>query len=606
MLGSLLTSENRYTSISRLVDAVWGTNPPSTAGKQIRNAVSDLRSVLASSGAVITPVADGYRLGIGTAQLDLLTFHEHLARARTHLSGQRRTDAIAEFRAALSLWTGPMLSGIESGVLQAQMAGVNETRLAAIEECIDLELACGRHNSLISELAGWVAEYPLRERMVAQYVLALHRSGDRARAFGIYERTRRQLAEQLGLSPGPELLEVHQLMLREDAAAPALPRPTPTLSSPRPDPAAAPVTVPAPAPALDSLPPRIGHFVGRTAEIRTLLGEAERPAPQRVLAIDGMPGAGKTAFAVHMAHWMANQYPDGQHFLDLRGHSPAREPLDHRTALHRLLRLSGVTETHLPHRAEQLAALWRAHSTDLRLLLVLDNAASAEQIRPLLPAGDACLTLVTSRRRLTMTTWSATRVLSLGPLPRPDGYELFCRVLGNQHPRPEPAAVDGILALCGGLPLAISAAAARLRRRPSWSLTHLAERLADPRMRLANLQTEQGSLSACFDASYRHLNAGQQRLLRILGAADGHNSDVMTASALADLPPYVAEHMLEDLVDEHLLLQPEPGRYRMHPLVKTYCAQLREPGRAPGTGPVRKAAPGTLATAGEDVLRPVA
>jgi hypothetical protein len=211
------------------------------------------------------------------------------------------------------------------------------------------------------------------------------------------------------------------------------------------------------------------------------------------------------------------------------------------------------------------------------MLVVLDDALSSEQIGPLLPAGDGCLTLVTSRRRLTMTALSPDRVVSLDPLPREDGYALFCRLLGKRHREPRPEEVSGILDHCGGLPLAVAAAAARLRRRPSWPVRHLAQRLADPALRLADLQTEHGGLAACFDASYRLLNTGQQRLLRLLGTADGDSTDVASASVLAGLPPFVAEQMLECLVDEHLLFQPEPGQYRMHLLVKTYCAQLPAP-----------------------------
>ncbi|WP_406839918.1 BTAD domain-containing putative transcriptional regulator [Streptomyces sp. AHU1] len=577
VLGALLTAESRRTSIGRLVDAVWGTAPPSTAGKQIRNAVSDLRGILVSSGAVITPVADGYEIDIGEADFDLREFHGHLGRARTLLGRQRPTEAITEFRSALSLWTGPMLSGIDSPVLQAQVAGVNEVRLSVAEECIDLELAQDRHKNLVSELAAWVAEYPLRERMVAQYIFALYRSGARARAFAVYEQARRRLAELLGLSPGPELLEIHQLMLREDAdaAAPARSAPAPAPSSP---PASVRLTASAPAPATpDSLPSEVGHFVGRTAEIKTLLADGARPGPQRVLSVDGMGGVGKTALVVHVARQLADRFPDGRLFVDLRGHSGERAPLGHRAALRRLLLLSGLPEPELPVSFEALAQLWRTRTSGRRVLVVLDNAADAEQIGPLLPAGDDCLTLVTSRRRLTMTMLSPTRVLSLDRMPREEGYALFCRLLGDRHPIPQPDAVSGILEHCGDLPLAVSAAAARLRRRPSWPVRHLAERLSDPALRLAELQTEHGGLIACFDASYRHLNAGQRRLLRLLGAAEGDRTDVGSTSVLAGVPAFAAEQLLEGLVDEHLLMQPEPGQYRMHPLLKTYCAQLPGP-----------------------------
>ncbi|TDU69052.1 DNA-binding SARP family transcriptional activator [Streptomyces sp. KS 21] len=590
VLGSLLTAESRRTSIGRLVDSVWGTTPPSTAGKQIRNAVSDLRNILAPSGAVITPVADGYQLDIGEARLDLHEFRRHLAQARTHLGQGRKPDAIVEFRAALSLWTGPMLSGIESATLQAQVAGVNEGRLSVAEECIDLELAHDRHKSLVSELAAWVAEYPLRERMVAQYVLALHRSGARARAFTVYEQARRNLAESLGLSPGPELLEVHQLMLREDfdAAAPA------AAPAVRIAPSAPPVPLPAGpvdavstadagVPAPDNLPFESGHFVGRTAEIEALLAGGAAAGPRRVLSVDGMGGVGKTTLAVYFAHRVADRYPDGRIFLDLCGHTRHEDPLGHRAALRQLLVLSGLPEGELPDSVEALVQMWRGRTAGRRMLVVLDNAVGAEQIGPLLPAGDECLTLVTSRRRLTMTALSPTRVVSLDPVSREEGYALFCRLLGKRHPQPRPDEVSGILDHCGDLPLAVAAAAARLRRRPSWQVWYLAQRLADPAVRLADLQTEHGGIVACFDASYRHLNAGQQRLLRLLGTAEGERTDVASTSVLAGLPPFVAEQMLESLVDEHLLFQPEPGQYRMHPLVKTYCAQL--PGHDGTSGP---------------------
>ncbi|MEV6568686.1 AfsR/SARP family transcriptional regulator [Streptomyces kronopolitis] len=531
--------------------------------------MSDLRGILTPSGAAISPAADGYQLEIGDAKFDLREFQRHLGRARTLLGHQQTSDAIAEFRSALSLWTGPMLSGIESPALQAQVAGVNEVRLSVAEECIDLELARGQHQDLVSELAELVSEYPLRERMVAQYVRALYRSGARACAFSVYEQARCRLAEQLGLSPGRELLEIHQLMLREDAdaAEPAAPAHS-TLATSSVLAGSAP----------DRLPSEIGHFVGRTTEVDLLLADGLRPGPQRVVSLDGMGGAGKTALAVHVAHRLADHYPDGRLFLDLRGRTCDRAPLGHRAALRRLLLLSGLPEAELPVPVDALVQLWRSRTASQSMLVVLDNAADAEQIGPLLPAGDGCLTIVTSRRRLTMTTLSPTRVLSLEPLSREEGYQLFCRLLGNRHPTPLPEAVNGILEHCGDLPLAVSAAAARLRRRPSWPVRYLAKRLSDRWLRLGELQTEHGGISACFDASYRHLSTGQQRLLRLLGSAEGDHTDVDCASVLAGLPPFVAEQMLEELVDEHLLMQPEPGRYRMHPLMKTYCAQLLAPG----------------------------
>lgn len=293
-----------------------------------------------------------------------------------------------------------------------------------------------------------MAEYPLRERMVAQYVLALHRSGARARAFTVYEQARRNLAESLGLSPGPELLEVHQLMLREDTdaaapaatpaartapSAPAVPFPGVSASA---EPAVS--TADAGAPAPDSLPFESGHFVGRTAEVEVLLAEGTAPGARRVLSVDGMGGVGKTTLAVYVAHRVADRYPDGRIFLDLCGHTRHEDPLGHRAALRRLLVLSGLPEGELPDSVEALVQMWRGRTTGRRMLVVLDNAVGAEQIRLLLPAGDECLTLVTSRRRLTMTALSPTRVVSLDPLPREEGTPCSAGFWASGTPRPGP------------------------------------------------------------------------------------------------------------------------------------------------------------------------
>lgn len=512
VLGSLLTAEGQRTSIGRLVDSVWGIAPPNTAGKQIRNAVSDLRNILAPSGAAITPVADGYRLDIGEARLDLHEFRRHLARARTHLGHGRKPDAIVEFRAALSLWTGPMLSGIESTALQAQIAGVNEGRLSVAEECIDLELAQDRHKSLVSELAAWVAEYPLRERMVAQYILALHRSGARARAFTVYEQARRNLADSLGLSPGPELLDVHQLMLREDSDAAAPPPPSIRFAAPGP---AASVSTAEPAgrttdaavPVPDSLPFESGHFVGRAAEIDALMAGGTAPGTRRVLSVDGMGGVGKTTLSVYVAHRLADRYPDGRIFLDLCGHSRDESPLGHQAALSQLLLLSGLPESELPDSVEALVQMWRARTADHRMLVVLDNASGAEQIGPLLPAGDDCLTLITSRRRLTMTAVSPTRVVSLDPMSRGEGYALFCRLLGKRHPEPDLDEVTGILDICGDLPLAV-VASGRTARGPRVASRRPADRVRRPHRLLRRVVPSPQPGTTAVAATPRHGGRG--------------------------------------------------------------------------------------------------
>lgn len=549
-------------SMARLVDAVWGDNPPSTARKQIRNAASDLRNFLSDSGATITPAADGYQLDIAGADLDLRSFRRRVAEAREHLTSNRLTEAIAEYRCALALWGGPALSGLGSTALQAQVAGLNEERLSVLEECADLELDQGNHKALVSELSTWVAEYPLRERIVAQYLLALFRSGARARALTLYDRTRRTLAESLGLSPGAELQELHQQMLQEDENA-AVSAQVPLVTGfGRCD-----------------LPLDIREFTGRRDALTELLVElptADRRAGDRssgqVVVIDGMGGAGKTTLAVHVAHRLASRYPDGQFFLDLQGRSADHDPVPLGTALRRLLRTTGLPDSEIPHSIEDMTTLWRYRLADRRVLLVLDNVASSEHIRPLLAGGPGCLTLVTSRRCLTNLT--SAWLVSLDVLPRNEARELFYRLVGDRCPAPEPDRVDSVLEYCGYLPLAIVAAAARLRHRPTWPVSYLAARLAAPERRLAELQTESGGLVGCFLASYRYLSTEQQRLMRLLDLIPRREVDVESVSVLLDLPVIHAELLLEGLMDEHLLQQPRPGSYQMADLLRVYGTEM--------------------------------
>jgi DNA-binding SARP family transcriptional activator len=565
VLGCLLTANNLRSSLAQLVDAVWGVNPPATAAKQIRNAVSDLRSVLAPGGARVTAVAEGYRLDIGDAWFDLAHFREHLARAQEELAARRPQESLGEFRSALALWRGPTLAGTENEQIRSQVAWLDEARLSAVEECFDLELAGNWRQSLVGELAAWAVEHPLRERLVAQYILALHRSGARARAFAVYEHTRRQLADLLGLSPGPGLAKVHQQILSDDA------EPAPALA---PFPARTMDVLP---PARDNLPQRSGHFVGRSAELRALVADGSLTEYAPLLVIDGMPGVGKSALAVRAAYALADRFPDGRFLLDLGGHAPRDrplEPLDGRTALRRLLVLTGDSEESLPQNVTDLALLWRRRTENRRYLVILDDVRQAELIDLLRPSGSACLTIVTSRRRFTLISPVPTRILSLDVFPREDSRQLFGQLLDDRRAAADPASVESILDNCGDLPLAVCAAAARLRRRPMWPARHLAERLADPMLLLSELQTERGGLFSCLDSSFRQLTPGQQWMLRRLSCLPGLTTDAGFAAALCDLPRYTAEQLLETLVDEHMLLQPQSGLYRLHLLVKTYGAQI--------------------------------
>ncbi|WBP90012.1 AfsR/SARP family transcriptional regulator [Kitasatospora cathayae] len=562
VLALLLLKSNQNVPLSELVDAVWD-DPPRTAEKQIRNAVSLLRGRLRSAGIVNLPTAvgaNGYRFELPDDQLDLTVFTNTLATARRRAAEGRPDEAIAEFRASLGLWRGPALAGLNTSALQPYTSRLEEQRLTALEDCLDLELAQGKHQSVVPELIDWLGAHPLRERLAGQLMLALYLSGRQSQALSVYKSTRRRLADALGLEPVPELRELRQRILTNDGT---LGRPRTFALAPR---------------APHSLPKDISHFTGRERELRTLIDEVaagrRRSEPNDVVlaAIDGMPGVGKTSLAVHLAHRMTERYPDAQLYLDLHAHSRDHTPLDPGTALEKLLRSVDVTGTDLPEDVEERAALWRTSLAGLRAVLVLDNAASTAQIRPLLPGTTDCLTLVTSRDRL--TDLDATAVLSLEPLAPAGARRLLTRILGERRVAVEPKSVGELLRLCGNLPLAIQIAAARLRHRPAWTIAHLTAQLRGPRRGLTELRTAETSLAAVFDLSYRKLDPSHQHLFRLLGVVPGTEFDADAAAAVAGIPRPVADRLLERLLDAHLLEQPSEERYRLHPLLQAYAVQL--------------------------------
>lgn len=286
-----------------------------------------------------------------------------------------------------------------------------------------------------------------------------------------------------------------------------------------------------------------------------------------ICAVDGMAGVGKTTLAVHAGHRLAERFPDGQVFLDLHGHTPGHRPLDPSAALDALLRAAGVADDRVPAGLHARAALWRTASAGRRVLIVLDNAVDAAQVRPLLPGTPGCRVLITSRRRL--SDLDATHTVSLDVLPSDDAVALLAGVLGPERAAAEPGAVAELVELCGRLPLAVRITGGRLRSRPGWAVAHLVRRMRAG-YRLAELTTGDRSVDAALTSSYERLGPSQRRFFRLLGRLPGPDLDAPIASALASIGPGEAERLLEDLVDVHLLQQPLPGRYRFHELVHEY------------------------------------
>ncbi|MGH3736017.1 MAG: BTAD domain-containing putative transcriptional regulator [Micromonosporaceae bacterium] len=502
--------------------------------------------------------ASGYLLGLPTDQVDACRFRRLIEVSRTTDDPEQRA---AMLRDALALWRGEPLLGMSGEWAEGVRVGLRELRLSAVISYADATLA-GPEPPLaaIGELSEAVAEHPLVEPVVLRLMTALARAGRVPEALQVYERTRVRLADELGTDPGPELQRLYGQLLHQDggphaAAAPEVPRQTPI------------------APAV---------FVGRAVELDSVteaLWPDRGPAP-RVVVVHGPGGVGKSALALHASRCVADRFPDGQLYLNLQGSSPGLKPLAAAEALSRLLQSLGVPASAVPVTEEAAAARFRTLLADRRVLLVLDNAASPAQLRPLLPAGAGCAVLATSRRSL-FELGDAHHV-TLTVLPPHDCVELLVRLDATGRFGADRDSAATLARLCGQLPLALRIAAARARARPDWPLAAFVERLSDRRQLLDQLGYQELSVRACFDTGYQALADGDPldqeaaRAFRLLGLPDGPDISVAIAARLFDMAEPDAERSLDRLVDAQLLESGAPGRYRMHDLIRLYARDLAE------------------------------
>ncbi|HEX5493105.1 MAG TPA: BTAD domain-containing putative transcriptional regulator [Mycobacteriales bacterium] len=570
----LALGANQPVTIDRLVDLVWPDDPPATARGMLHSYVSRLRAALRTAGTDrvgLARVDSGYELRCDPSWVDAHRFTTLLAEARASTLDERR---LALLDRALALWRGPALAGIAPAPTWAQLCqGLEEARLAAIEDQVEVRLRLARHDRLVDELLALTGEYPHRPRLTAALMLALHRTGRTGEALRVYQVVRRRLGEELGLEPPAELRNLQVAILRGDRRAGGG---TVALTD-RPQAGAVP----------RQLPAGTTTFTGRTAQLRRLRA-AHRPsaAVTTISVIDGMAGIGKTALAVHAAHQLADHFPDGQMFVDLHGFSEGVSPLEPTVALDRLLRTLGTPVERIPADTDGRAALLRTRLANRRMLIVLDNAVAESQLRPLLPGRAGCLVLVTSRQRLSGLDDAYS--MSLDVLPVSDAARLFTRITGIRSPSAtERAQVCTIVELCGRLPLAIRIAAARLSARPAWTPAHLVELLRDGPDRLAELRTGQRSVATAFQLSYRRLGPEARRVFRLLGLHPDRDVDVDAVVALAGRPARCVRRLLEDLVDANLLQPGRDGRYRLHDLLGEHARSLA---RAEGLQPARRAA----------------
>jgi DNA-binding SARP family transcriptional activator len=574
LLVVLLLEPDRVVTADRLIEAVWDDRPPATVRRQLHNAVSGLRRSFGSAKSMILKDGPGYRLDVPPQDVDAHRFVSLVGQATAAAAEKQSAQAINLLEQGLTLWKGPALSGLNGSVLDIIAASLEEKRLGATEQLLELRLRSGEPGGvLVPQLGVLVSQNPLREETRRLLMLALLASGRKADALTAYEQGRRLLRAEMGVEPSLELRRLYEQILRDDPAA---------LAGRRDAAASAPAARPRPVEVVHPpskplsgrsfLPYHTAHFIGRAEELRSLAVPC--PAAEtalRIVAVDGMAGAGKTTLALRLAHQLAPNYPGGQLFIDMQGHTPGQEPLEPEAALERLLLDFGLRPEEIPVDARQRSARWRAEVAERGVLVVLDDVLDVRQIRPLLPGTGKAQVIITSRRRL--VGLDGATFCSLDMMPEADAVELFTRIAGAGRVGGQPKAVAEVVALCAKLPLAVSIAASRFHSRPAWTLTDLIARLRDDRTRLREFSLGERDLSALFAASYRHLSPEQRRLLCVLGLAHvpGEQFDAGAAAALANISVPEADRLLEELFDVHLLRQSAAGRYHFHELLRQYA-----------------------------------
>ncbi|MET8825568.1 BTAD domain-containing putative transcriptional regulator [Streptomyces sp. NPDC004610] len=568
VLGALLVDAEQGVSADTLVERVWGDTDLANGRRTLYGYLSRLRHALAAEGTALTRErGGGYRLAVEPSAVDAHRFRALADRAR-----QAGGDAQAEelWREALALWRGSAFTGVDTPWFNAQRHLLDGERLAAQLELADVRLRLGRHDGMVSELADRARSYPLDERVAGQLILALYRCGRQAEALEVYERARRRLAHELGVDPGAALRRLHGRILAGDPEPAAAPRP-----AARSGPAAGPPMVRQLIPRL--LPADRSVFVGReseTDEARRLLGTDDRPGPPTLL-VTGAAGVGKTAFAVRTGHLLAARFPDGQLHADLRGFGD--EPADPFTVLGTFLRALGIPGGAVPAELTERVHLYRTLLAGQRTLVVLDNAAGVGQVSDLLPTGVRCAAIVTSRT--TMAELGCHR-LPLGVLDSGTGLALLREMLGRDRTDAESGPARAIVDTCGGLPLAVWVAGARLAARPGWPLAKVARALADEQRKLDELAVGHIAVRASLELTYQQMSAATRHGLRMTALLPGPGFAAWALAALLDTGLAQAEAVLDDLVEVHLV-QIGPAdtsgiRYQLHDLVRLFGRERAE------------------------------
>ncbi|MGA4845006.1 BTAD domain-containing putative transcriptional regulator [Streptomyces sp. G5(2025)] len=585
LLAALLLRPNHPVPVDQLTAALWDQEPPARARGVIQGHVSRLRALLADAeadmfGVELITQGTAYVLRMPESLLDAHRFEELVTLAR----GRRApADAVAMYQEALSLWQGPALTGAyPSQPLQAAAQALEELRLASVESLAGAYTRMGEHARAAAVLRAEAGVHPLRESLSAALMGALQRAGRRTEALDWFHRTRRLLADELGVDPGRELADAYAVALRgagEDADAITGTGPgtgadmgagtgAGTVAG-----AGTGAGAGAGTPGTVDLLPRMPRgFHGRAGELTALSRAAAGEAP--VCLVTGPAGVGKTALVTHWAHRNREQFPGGLLYADLRGFSETGEPALLEVLREFLLAL-GVAPRRIPESTGAPSALFRSLCGDRQLLVVLDNARASEQVRELLPGGARCVTVVTSRYRLRgLIASDAARPVPVDVLEPEDSTALLAAVLGTERVLAEEVAARRLAELCGGLPLALRVAAARLADQPESPLSAMCAELSDESRRLALLDVEDTSVRAALRLTVRRLPADAARHFAHLGRHPGMYVDRYAAAALAGTDPATAEAALDKLTAAHLVVRAGPDRWTLHDLVRLYARDL--------------------------------
>lgn len=567
LLSALLSAPGFSVSQELLIDQLWPDSDPEAATAALHSCIYRIRKAIASDVVRLRREARRYLLELAPDVVDLQRFESLADGGRAALDRGDHQTAAGQLRTALDLWRGESFAGVDLPAVRDRARSVDETRLDVAEWWLSAELALGHNEEVGREAAALINRNPLRERLWELELLALYRAGRQTVALERYGELRRLLADELGIDPSPSVQELQQKIL---AGAEELRNELPDRGADRRS-----VAVPR------QLPAGVGRFVGRAALLDELTRLSDRPRVNEPLlaVITGPAGMGKTTLAVHWAHTVADDYPDGQLYFNLQGFDPSGRVRTVGEVARGYLVGLGVPAGEVPAEVDDQLALFRTITADRELLIILDNARDAEQVRPLLPSAPGCCVVITSRDQLAgLVAIEGAWTLPLSLLEPTECEDLLAGRVGAERVEADRQSAARIIESCGRLPLALAIAAARVSSRPRLSLAGAVQSLFDPRRGLDVLDagTAVGDLRQVFSWSYTTLDPEAARLFRLLGVHPGPEIGAGAVASLTGRPAADVPRLLDRLVASSLITEHEPGRYQLHDLLRRYAAELAD------------------------------